>query len=58
MLHFLWKLAALCAVERLWDNMAAAVSVVSYVALACVTDHLPASLCVALWVFSTALQRG
>jgi hypothetical protein len=58
MLHFLCKLAALCAVGGLWDNMAAAVSIVSYVALACVTDRLPASLCVALWVFSTTLQRG
>ena len=46
MLRFLCKLAALCAAERLWDNMAAAVSIVSYVALACVMDCLPACVCV------------
>jgi hypothetical protein len=48
----------MCAAEILWDSMAAAVSFVSYVALAYVTDRLLTSLCEALWVFSTPLQTG
>jgi hypothetical protein len=55
---FLCKPVAMCAVERLWDSMAPAISFVSYVALAYVTDRLLASLCEALWAFSTPLQRG